>query len=152
MSTMVETEILADLIRARHRCLVQLRDMGRRQFELIDAGNMTGLLDVLAAKQRTLLELQRIERSLDPFRNQAPESRRWRAPEVRACCAEQLRQCEALLSEIVCQEKYSEGLLVRRRDEAAARLRGAQLAGEARTAYTQPPQTSVHELDLLSDG
>ena len=149
--TTMDTEILADAIREKHRCLVQLRDMGRRQLELIDVGNMTGLLDVLAAKQRTLSLLQGIERRLEPFRNQAPETRRWPAPEARAACAEQLRQCEALLSEIVCQEKFSESVLVRRRDEAAERLRGVNLAGQARGAYALAPHAGVHQVDLLSD-
>ena len=29
------------LVRARYTCLVQLRDLGRRQMELIDQGNVT---------------------------------------------------------------------------------------------------------------
>ena len=40
--------------------------------------------------------LQTIERELDPFRNQAPELRRWRTPVERARCAELLDRCEAL--------------------------------------------------------
>ena len=39
----------------KHACLVRLRDMGQRQFELIEAGNMTALLDLLSAKQSPLV-------------------------------------------------------------------------------------------------
>jgi hypothetical protein len=147
----LDTDMLADLIRAKRTCLIQLRDMGRRQLELIDGGDMTTLLDLLAAKQRTLNQLQRVERALDPFRGQDPETRPWRSPDDRAACAEQLAQCEALLGEIVSQEKLSETQLVRRRDEAAARLQGAHLASHARGAYAGVPYANVNQLDLSSE-
>jgi len=146
-----ETDILADLIRAKQTCLTQVRDMGRRQLELIDNDDMTTLLDLLAAKQRAIVQLQRIERALDPFRGQDPQQRRWRSPQDRQACAEQMQQCETLLREIIGQEKQSEGALIRRRDEAALRLRGVHLAGQARGAYTAQPQGTVRQLDLLSE-
>jgi len=147
----LETDVLAELIRAKLACLVQLRDMGRRQHQLIEGGEMTALLDVLAAKQRSLVKLQQIERALDPFRNQDPEGRRWRSPQDRDACAEHLQQCETLLFEIVTQEKRCEAALICRRDDAATRLQGAHLAGEARGAYTTHCGNSTNQLDLLSD-
>ena len=61
--------------------------MGKRQMEFVADGEMTQLLDVLAAKQRVLGNLQRVERGLDPFRGQDPETRVWRSTEARAeCC------------------------------------------------------------------
>ena len=146
-----ETDVLAGLIRTKHACLGELRDMGRRQLELIDRDDMTALLDLLAVKQRSLLKLQQIERALDPFRGQAPETRRWRSTEDRDRCAEQIRQCETLLAEIISQEKCGESTLTRRRDDAATRLQGAHLAGQARTAYTAGPAGKPNQLDLLSD-
>ena len=44
---------------------------------------MTQLLDLLAAKQQMLNDLQRIERGLDPFRSQDPDLRQWPNPESR---------------------------------------------------------------------
>ena len=41
-----------------------------------------------------------------------------------------------MLREIIAQEKQSEAVLSRRRDEAAARLQGMHAAGQARGAYT----------------
>jgi hypothetical protein len=147
----LQTDVLADLIRNKGECLVQLRDMGRRQLELIDGGEMTALLDVLSAKQRVLAKLQQIERALDPFRGQDPEQRRWRTEEDRRRCTEQLQQCERLLAEIVSQEKCSEGALLRRRDEAAQRLQSANLAGQARQAYAPQPRNRAKQIDLLSN-
>ena len=146
-----ETDILKDLIRVKRECLLQLRDVGRKQLALIDEGNMTSLMDVLAAKQRPLVTLQRIERALDPFRNQDPEQRDWRSAADRAQCAEQIKQCEILLAEIVSQEKCCEAALIRRRDETAARLQGAHLAGHARHAYLPPADAPLPNLDLFSE-
>ena len=62
--TTAETDMLVQLVRAKHSCLVQLRDIGRQQLDLIDQGNIPGLLALLSAKQRPLMDLQRIERAL----------------------------------------------------------------------------------------
>jgi len=145
------TETLANLIREKRDCLLTLRDMGRRQLELIDEGNMTALLEVLAAKQRVLNTLQRVDRALDPFRDDDPEQRVWHSPDERRRCAEQLQQCETLLGEIVSQEKCSEGALIRRRDETAERLQGVHRANRARGAYTAEARGEIHQLDLQSN-
>jgi len=149
--TSPDTQALAELIRAKRACLVAVRDLGRKQLELIAGGNMTGLLDLLAAKQPALDRLQRIERGLEPFRGQDPESRRWPSPEDRRRSAEEVAECEALLAEILSQEKQAEAELVRRRDETALRLDRAHLAGRARGAYCQSTPAAARQLDLLSD-
>lgn len=146
-----ETDILKDLIRVKRECLVQLRDMGLKQLAFVEEGNMTSLMDVLAAKQRPLVTLQRIERALNPFRGQDPEKRLWRSDVDRVQCAEQVRQCETLLAEIISQEKHCEAALVRRRNETAARLQGAHLAGHARHAYLPQADASMSQLDLFSE-
>jgi hypothetical protein len=147
----LDTTILRQLVRARRACLERLRDMGRRQLEYVDAGQVTSLLDVLTAKQRPLQELQQVERALDPFRGQDPEARRWSSPEDRARCAADLQACEQLLQEIIAQEKHSEAVLVRRRDETAVKLQGVHLASQARGAYLNPPPPGVSHIDLLSE-
>ena len=149
--TALQTDILAQLICAKRECLLQLRELGRRQLDLIEAGEMAALLEVLATKQRSLEQLQRIEKALDPFRDQDPQQRRWRSEEDRRRCAEQLQECETLLGEIVSQEKCSEGELIHRRDVAATRLQGVHLAGQVRGAYTASPAEHVSQLDLRSE-
>jgi hypothetical protein len=144
----LETDILADLIRAKRDCLLQVRDMGRKQIELIEKGEMTALLDLLSYKQRSISQLQRIEKTLDPFRGQDPERRVWSSPEHRGACAELVEQCDLLLAEVIKNEKYCESALVRRREETANQLQGAHLAGYARTAYGGGPETVMHSLDL----
>ncbi len=123
--TELETDQLAGLITRKLTCLRRLCELGCQQMEMVHAGSMTQLLDLLAVKQRFLLELQRIERDLDPFRSQDPETRRWRSQADRARCAEELAECETLLAKIVEQEKTSEAALVKRREETAVKLHAA---------------------------
>jgi len=118
---------------------------------LIQQDNMTGLLDLLAAKQRVLLKLRAIEKRLAPFRSQDPQQRRWRSPDNRQLCAEKLQECEAILVEIIGREKGSEDELIRRRDATANRLQGAHAAGVARGAYSAEKGPQNNQLDISSD-
>lgn len=145
------TDLLGDLIDRKHQCLMQLRELGRRQFELVCEGSMSGLLDVLSVKQGVIVKLQSVERALDPFRDEDPEARCWRSPETRRECAEQVERCQRLLAEILTQEKQSEQELVRRRDETARQLQGLHRAGHARGAYVTSAARELHQLDLSSE-
>jgi hypothetical protein len=147
----METDVLAELIQQKHAFLVQLREMGRKQLASVKDGTMVEVLDILAAKQRVLAGLQRAERAMAPFRGQDPDRRQWRSPELRQACAARLDQCARLLEEILEQEKRAETELVRRRDEAATRLRGVQTAGEARGAYVAQQPCVRSRLDLASE-
>jgi hypothetical protein len=149
--TEYDTDVLADLIARKLDCLTRLQDMGRKQLALVRDGDMTQLLDVLGVKQRVLWELQRIERAMDPFRGQDPDQRRWRTTEKRKETAQLLERCETLLDEIVANEKQSEHELLRRRDEAAARLQGTHLASRARGAYVPSSPSVSRQLDLASE-
>ena len=146
-----QTDVLAELVRSKLACLEQLRELGQRQYDLIERDDMTSLMDVLARKQRTLMKLQQLERGLNPFRDEDPQQRRWPTPQQRQTCSGQLDRCEALLDEIVRQEKRSERELVRRRDRVAVQLQGAHLACQARGAYTAESTHNVNQLDLLSE-
>ena len=147
----MDTDILAGLIHRKHQFLVQLHGLGRRQFQFVEMGDITSLLDVLAVKQGILNELQRIEIALGPFRGQKPEERRWRTAVDRNRVAAELDACERVLAEIVAQEKQSEEALIRRRDLAAVQLKEVSLASLARGAYTREPSLPHRQIDLLSD-
>ncbi|HEY5312807.1 MAG TPA: hypothetical protein VIK18_09815, partial [Pirellulales bacterium] len=57
----VETHLLAELLGRKHDCLAQLYELGGQQLALVESGDITQLLKVLAAKQRLLARLQEIE-------------------------------------------------------------------------------------------
>jgi hypothetical protein len=148
-----DTRRLSDLIGAKHDCLLQLRELGRRQQDLIDAGDMTRLLSLLADKQRAIGELHDVERLLDPFRSQNPAARVWSGEAERIRCSSLADQSARLLAEVLDVEKRCEESLRRRRDDAAAQLSVVQAAGAARGAYADadslPSGSAV--LDLTSD-
>lgn len=149
--TEYETDLLAELIGRKQDCLLQLRQMGKKQLEFVREGRMTALLDVLSQKQRMIGNLQQVERALDPFRTQDPGERLWRSAEMRQTCAGKLATCESLLREILAGEKQSEGELTQRRDDTAKQLQGAHLAGQARGAYTTTAQPGASRIDLSSE-
>jgi flagellar biosynthesis/type III secretory pathway chaperone len=148
---LIETDVLADLIGKKLAILEQLRDLSRRQSDLIEDSDVQRLLSVLSAKQTLLNELQRLQRQLEPFRQQDPESRRWRSPQDRQRCRQLAERCEALLGEIMLVEKQSESEMVRRRDAAVARLEETHSSAEATRAYIGSTPTVRRSLDLSSE-
>lgn len=151
MGKELETDLLADLIGKKLAVLEQLRDLSRRQSDLIADDNMQRLLSLLSAKQKLLNELQKIQKRLGPFREQDPQSRRWRSPADRERCRQLVERSEALLGEIMLVEKQSESEMARRRDDAVARLQNVNSSADATRAYISPsgPRRSV--LDLHSE-
>ncbi len=145
------TDNLMRLVGTKHDLLVQLRNLGLQQLALIDAGDLTQLLRLLASKQRLLAALQAAERQLDPFRRDDPQQRTWRDAAGRGRCAEMADQCQSLLNEVLAGEKLSESRMRLRRDEAATRLQGVHQATQARFAYHQPAMAQEsRQLDLSS--
>jgi hypothetical protein len=142
------TEILSDRIDQKLALLEQLRDLGRRQAALIEAGDMTQLLKLLSAKQRLLQALHSLERDLDPFRGEDPQARVWSSPAHRKKCAENASACEELLRLIVEQERNCEEQMRLRRDEAAARLDEAHSVAAAHRAYAAEVTPAAVRLDL----
>ena len=145
-----ETELLADFIARKRDCLTQLRDLGSRQLELIEGGDLTGLIKVLSAKTHLIGVLQKIENDLKPFHSEDPKERKWRLPEDRARCADDAAACQELLGEIVKQEQQSESRLKDRRDEAGVQLHDAHAAGRARGAYFDQSGPRSGTLDVTS--
>ena len=131
----LDTDNLADLINKRHRCLTQLRDLGRKQAELIATGEMGPLLRLISVKNQLITALQTVEQELSPYHIQDPEQRVWPSAEARAQCASQADACRELLAEVMDLERQNEMNMVQRRDHVAQQLQAAQAAGTARGAY-----------------
>ena len=138
------TDNLADLIDKRHRCLLQLRDLGRKQAELIAAGEMEPLLRLIAAKNQLIAALQSIEKGLAPFHAQDPDAREWPTKEARAESARQAESCQQLLAEVMDLERQNEQNIIERRDKVATQLQAAQAASTARGAYQAHQISTPH--------
>ncbi len=146
-----DTDLLAELIGKKLAVLEQLRDLSRRQSDLIADGDIQRLLSLLSVKQTLLAELQKIQKRLEPFRQQDPEARVWRSPADRQRCRQVVERCEALLGEIMLIERQSEAEMARRRDDAAARLQCTHSSAEATRAYMGTSLSSRSTFDLSSD-
>ncbi|MCO6047365.1 hypothetical protein NG895_25975 [Aeoliella sp. ICT_H6.2] len=131
------TDNLAQLIRKKHQVLLQLRDIGLRQQQAVEAKATSTVLQLLGAKQHLIAALQMVERNLRPFQAEDPESRTWRNAEERAACARQQAECQQLLTEVMQLERDQEAKMVERRDQVAAQLRRANSAHQAASAYSQ---------------
>jgi len=145
----LETDHLAKLIDQKHQALVQLRDLARRQADLIAGEEMAQLLTLLSAKQKLLAQVQAMERSLDPFRQQDPEQRTWQSPELRQQVAQTASRSESILAEIMVIEKQSETEMVDRRDKAANQLQTATNAAHVRNAYFRAAEQQPNRLDVI---
>lgn len=137
------TTELADLVDKRHRCLTQLRDLGRKQAALIEAGEMPALLRLISTKNQLIAALQAIEQRLAPFHQQDPDQRVWETTEARAECARLAECCQQLLQEVMKLERENEQNMIQRRDKLASQLEVAQAANNARGAYQAHQQSPM---------
>ena len=132
---MQATEQLAELIRKKHQVLMQLRDIGRRQADLVSSGEIGALLKLLAGKQQLIAALQTLEGELKPFYGQNPDTRVWRSPAERAQIAQMAAECNTLLEEIVSLEKRGAEQMDARKNEVAEQLQQVHAAAHVRNAY-----------------
>lgn len=139
----LSTDRLAQLVGQKLQVLEQLRQVAVRQGELIGQEDIGTLLKLLAAKQTLLSGLQKIERALEPFRDQDPERRPWPTPAARATCAADAAECARLLEEVIQLEREHERQMVVQRDRVAGRLRVAHSAHHAAGAYIQQKRPGV---------
>ena len=129
------TNLLADLVAKRRKCLAQLRDLGLRQSQMIAGGEMAELLRLVAAKQQLIVALQAIEQQLAPFHEQDPDQRQWNSAETRARCAADAEACRLLIQEVMAMEQAGERQMIERRDAVATQLRTVVSGGKVRDAY-----------------
>lgn len=137
---------LAELIRVKLKIIELLAGLARKQLALASAGDTGELIKLLSAKQTVLAQLHAIERQLDPFRAEDPETRVWRTPGDRIRCQQHAQQCDELLAATMELERQAEAVMLRRRDQAAEQLVEISGAAEAATAYSIPTMsaTPVH--------
>ena len=140
---MHSTETLVELIRQKHQVLLQLREIGGRQTDLVAAGDVASLLKLLAAKQELITALQSLERELTPYYAEDPDRRLWRSPQDRLDCAKRVTECNALLEEIVQLEKAGADKMTARRNAVADQLHQVHSAAQIRSAYQANRQSNA---------
>lgn len=141
MSHEIPTDTLARMVDAKRNVLEQIHHLVLRQADFAKEGNVDALMNVLAAKEKLLAQLQPIEQALLPFRDEDPDQRVWRTVTDRQRCRESADRCGQLLAEILQLERTSSETMHRRRDEAAEKLQGTHAAHQARQAYRAHAQS-----------
>ncbi len=139
--------VLENLLVRRRECLQSLAVLGARQLELIEAEEISELLNLLVAKQNVVGQLQEVESQLQPFRGTPLPANTWASPADRARCAALITECDRMYADIMTRERSSEEQLRARRDAVAARLGQTCVAGQARNAYSQDDRIP-RQLDL----
>ncbi len=136
MPSVEETDQLVQLIDQKHEVLTQLLTLSQYQLRLAGHDDhINDLMRVLSAKQTLIDRLTRIDRTIDPFRQQDPESRVWRSSSERTQCSQTAQQCEVILDELKAIEQRSTEVVTSHRDEIAALLRQAHTSSDSVTAY-----------------
>jgi hypothetical protein len=132
---MQATESLIELIHGKHQVLLQLREIGRRQANLVIGGDVDAVLKLLAIKQNLIASLQEIEQQLAPHYREDPDRRHWPSSQARQACARQAAECNSLLAEIVQLEKQGAEKMTARRNDVAEQLQQVHAATQVRGAY-----------------
>ncbi len=117
-----QPDLLDVLQRRREYCRAML-ELSRRQIGLIDDGNFTELLQLIAQKQRVLEHLAELGRSFGGIVDFWKTVRDRLAGDVRSRCQAALDDAESFLSESVALEKQGTAVLSQRRNETQGRLK-----------------------------
>lgn len=122
MSATESTEILAELIETRHVTLGELRALSALQYRIVNSRDLGKLVELLAAKQRFLERLRKIDEALAPYREDDPESRVWADPSRRERCRELAAESAAWMGEVMELEAAAEQCLAAQREETTTEL------------------------------
>ena len=136
MPCLEETDQLVQLIDQKHEVLSQLLTLSQYQLRLAGHDDhISDLMRVLGAKQTLIERLTRIDRQLDPFRQQDPESRVWRSASERTICSQKAAKCETILNELKTLEQKSTEVVTSHRDEITRMLRETKTSSDSTVAY-----------------
>lgn len=110
-TTTEATDFLARLIDRKHRILKDLLVMSLRQYEIIKDREEVRLRSLFATKQGVIDDLLQVEKALEPYRADEPNSRIWRSEELRSVVRNLCNENEKLLGNIRSIDQLCERLL-----------------------------------------
>lgn len=152
MSPYTLTDRLTDLIERKHDVLTQLCKLSACQFRLAGHDNhVDDLMRVVAAKQTLIERLLELDRQIDPFRAEPPESRTWRSAADRARCSGLARACQAMLDDLRSLETEGTQRVQTHRNEISRQLQETQSASGSLAAYHGADQPARGGFDLSAE-
>lgn len=150
LNSHASTDRLAELLCRKLQVLEEVLSISNAQKELVGRDEVESLMELLAAKQTLLDQMHTLQLALAPYRDEDPDLRIWHSPRRREQTQQVASRCESILAQIMQIEKECEQKLVARRNEVAADLKAADLAGHARDAYTSSA-SPVARFEIVSD-
>ncbi|MDR2641463.1 MAG: hypothetical protein LBC74_01580 [Planctomycetaceae bacterium] len=107
----------SELIKFQEGLLMRLAAVSSQQLELVFAGNMTALLQLLGQKYQLLDEYDEIRKALSLHDKVDPDTRQWNNDIERIDAKNSIDHCKQLLDEIMGNDKRSMAEIELRRDE-----------------------------------
>lgn len=140
MSDLTATQQLFDLILEQRSILLELKHFAETQFQIVQQNELGKLVSLLATKQQAIQRLQEVDRRLNPFRDQDPESRIWSSPEQRDACRRMAKECPRLLADVMKLEQAAEEVLTQQREQVTQQVDQSSARSHAASAYLQTSQ------------
>ena len=145
-------------MQSRVSILEQLLQVSEKQLHLVQLGDMTLLLQLLARKQKVLEAFEALERQLDPYRNIEPQDRTWTSEQERLDCDAAIQKGRELLAEILKLDQQSETELAQQKDDTLRQMQKMDTTGKAAAVYAKqnvrpvsPKNMSPHRFDFFTE-
>ena len=151
---MTDSEHLFQLVGHKLERLEQLHACSANQMQYVDTDDMGAILEILAAKQRLLIEIEGIDQQIAQYHVDDPEDRVWPTQEMREYCRERISRCDRLVRETLEYDRFAEQRLIEKRETAKQQLQQLTDTTHIQGAYHRHKahivSTGLHRLDLGS--
>ena len=134
---MTDSERLFQLVVQKLELLEQLHACSSNQMQYVDAGDMEAILEILAAKQRLLIEIEGIDQQIAQYHADDPEDRVWPSQEMREQCRERISRSDRLVCETLEYDRLAEQRLTEKRDAAKQQLQQFTNTAHVQGVYRQ---------------
>ncbi len=134
---MTDSEHLYQLVQQKLERLEQLHSCSGNQMRYVETDNMGAVLEILAAKQRLLIEIEGFDRQIAGYHVDDPEERVWPTPDMRERCREMIARCDRLVRETLEFDRAAEQSLIVKKEEARKQLRQFTGTTQVQGAYRQ---------------
>ena len=147
--TALDVSEYLDLFTARRDCCRELLELSRKQQPLIEQDDYRRLLEVLGRKQRLLGSLDDIHKKHPDLKDSWKSRKPAIDPALRDDCDHLLAETEAILAEILEEERNSTNFLTDRRDRTQRQLEKISSGGRVHDAYRTSLAPATHRhLDI----
>jgi len=125
----------SELIQSEEELLKRLLLVSQRQLELVQAGNVTMLIQHLGQRQQLWNEFELLEQQLVPYKGVPSERRVWKSAEERQITEAALNRCKDLMEQILEIDQKSLTMTAAQKDEIEEQLHRVQRATTVAPAY-----------------